>query len=111
MRKASRFTTPGTRIDSVGGVSLRGSDLALLCYPISSRPRVTDRCCPRISAGISGTGTAGPCAQIRVQSVARSQQLLGALTTTEAQSYSICRLCDEAVCPPARCPVECTAPA
>ncbi|MDA0672211.1 MAG: MarR family transcriptional regulator, partial [Cyanobacteria bacterium] len=34
------------------------------------------------------------------------EALLTALTTSEAQGYRLCRLCEEAVCPSDRCPVE-----
>ena len=36
-----------------------------------------------------------------------SEKLLTAMTHTQAQADQFCRLCDEAVCPSARCPVEC----
>ncbi len=36
-------------------------------------------------------------------------QMLVALTQSRAAADHICRLCDEAVCPPGQCPVECEA--
>jgi DNA-binding MarR family transcriptional regulator len=36
-----------------------------------------------------------------------SEKLLAAMTHTQAQADQFCRLCDETVCPTARCPVEC----
>jgi DNA-binding MarR family transcriptional regulator len=36
-----------------------------------------------------------------------SEKLLAAMTHTPAQADQYCRLCDEAACPTARCPVEC----
>jgi DNA-binding MarR family transcriptional regulator len=46
-------------------------------------------------------------AQERRQLEQISEKLLAAMTRTETQADQFCRLCDEAVCPTARCPVEC----
>ncbi|MBW4652744.1 MAG: MarR family transcriptional regulator [Kaiparowitsia implicata GSE-PSE-MK54-09C] len=34
------------------------------------------------------------------------ETLLSAMTTSEQRAFALCRLCDEAVCPSDRCPVE-----
>jgi DNA-binding MarR family transcriptional regulator len=53
------------------------------------------------------TPVAALTAQERRQLERISEKLLTAMTRTEAQASQFCRLCDESVCPTARCPVEC----
>ncbi|MEL6381715.1 MAG: MarR family transcriptional regulator [Cyanobacteria bacterium J06626_18] len=42
----------------------------------------------------------------RTQLTTLLEKMLAAMTTTEQRAFAICRLCEEAVCPSDRCPVE-----